>query len=81
MTQINELTIEKLQSDIAYFKTEIQKHPGFTPDLQRLFSPMISNLRKQAPDLNRNDFILALTRVIGLFEDGHSYLPPFQFYN
>ena len=81
MTSADELSAIELKEDLDFFKVKLKEHPGYNPLIDSIVHKKIDPLYNNHENINRNEFIGQIIETIGLFKDGHSFLPPFQVYN
>lgn len=81
MTSANPLSVELYQQDIDYLESILPSHPGYTNNIEGASGPIFRELKQASKSHDRDAFVFGVIRLIGLFQDGHSYVPPFQIYN
>ena len=79
-TKATPLPVSEVKEDLEYFQSKIKTHPGYTDQVDSTVNKILAPLY-EGVDISRDEFVATLMSVIGLFNDGHSFLPPFQVYN
>lgn len=81
ITSANSLSPSELAQDLDFLKTTLRGHPAYDTHVDSIVSIKMNRLLLNTDLINRDQFITELMGIIGLFKDGHSYLPPIQVYN
>ena len=81
ITKSRTLTPEELTEDFDELKSIMKTHPGYTPEINSVLLLGETKNVMMNPAVNRNNYIGKISSLLGMFHDGHSYVPTMQIYN
>ncbi len=81
ITSANDLSAVAYEDDIAYLKVKLRQHPAYTTQMEGMINQKLAKFDFEKDLVSRNEFVLTVTSLVGLFQDGHSFVPPIQVFN
>ncbi|RNC85702.1 MAG: hypothetical protein ED557_02715 [Balneola sp.] len=81
ITPIAPLSASEWNEDLNYLKETIGTHPSYLPEINTELEKAFSVFEANLTNTSRDEKLLQLTSMVGLLEDGHSFIFPFQAFN
>lgn len=81
ITQATSLSHGEWQEDVEFLRTKLETHPAYNDSLNTIISEQLNSFVSEIDITNRDQKLLQIIKLVAVFKDGHSFVPPFQVSN
>ncbi len=74
------LTKAEWETDLTFLRDKLKGHPGYNPQIDSLLNHKMSRLRANLNNFTNGEKLREIINLVGTYEDGHSFVTPFQAY-